>query len=175
MFYFIFRLSHQTKNRGNGSKWREKEICLWYVKATTFNLHKGAQLFQSWRTTCESLTWIFGKRLLCVSSCSRHRLMKWMKKLNLRKWPVWSNINILVLNTSTNSHRSTKNFILNLLMVADIKLLAFSSAKEGIVYWKRTFIRERRLLQISRSRGGVEHRWGEEFPEEFLRLKNVDM
>lgn len=56
-------------------------------------------------------------------------------------------------------------------MVADIKLLAFSAAKEGIVYWKRTFVRERRLLQISQTRGGVEHRLGEEFPEEFLRLK----
>ena len=36
--------------------------------------------------------------------------------------------------------------------------LAFSSAKREIVYWKRTFIRERRLLQISPSRGGVENR-----------------
>ena len=41
-------------------------------------------------------------------------------------------------------------------MVTDIKLLSFSSAKEGIVYWNRTFTRERRLLQISPTRGG---RW----------------
>ena len=30
-------------------------------------------------------------------------------------------------------------------MLADLKLLAFSSAKEGDVYWKREFIREKRL------------------------------
>ena len=39
-------------------------------------------------------------------------------------------------------------------MLADLKLLAFSSAKAGDVSWKRTFIREKRLpnTNFSKSR-----------------------